>query len=165
MAETHDPVSGTRYTFESRDDSLIVNTRLEPGGGLGTHLHPRQEERWSVVEGQVRFQLGREKRVIGPDDGEIVVAPGVAHGLWSVSDREARLRTVVTPPLRLQEFLEEAAAAGRERLFTSRGLPRNLRGARWAAGFLKRYEDETVFLSPPRFVQRGLIALLARGSG
>ena len=97
-----------------------------------------------MVEGQVRFQLGREKRVIGPEDGEIVVGPGVAHGLWSVSDREARLQTVVTPPLRLQEFLEEAAAAGRERLFTSRGLPRNLRGARWAAGFLKRYEDETV---------------------
>ena len=47
-------------------------------------------------------------------------------------------------------------------LFTPKGLPRGLRGARWAAGFLKRYRDETVFVSPPQFVQRTLIALLAR---
>jgi hypothetical protein len=45
---------------------------------------------------------------------------------------------------------------------TPRGLPRGLRGARWAAGFLKRYRDETVFLSPPPAVQKVLIALLAR---
>jgi hypothetical protein len=84
------------------------------------------------------------------------------HGVASISDRDAHLRCVVTPPLRLQAFLEEAAAAGQEGLFTPRGLPRGLRGARWAAGFLKRYSDETVFLSPPPIVQRALIALLAR---
>jgi len=37
-----------------------------------------------------------------------------------------------------------------------------LRGARWAASFLKRYREETVFVSPPRVVQNLLIALLAR---
>jgi hypothetical protein len=37
-----------------------------------------------------------------------------------------------------------------------------LRGARWAAGFLTRYRDQTVHLSPPPIVQRALIALLAR---
>ena len=40
--------------------------------------------------------------------------------------------------------------------------PRGLRGARWAARFLKRYRDDTVFVSPPQIVQRALIALLAR---
>jgi hypothetical protein len=70
--------------------------------------------------------------------------------------------TSAAPPLRLQQFLEEAAQAGEQGLFTKRGLPRGLRGARWAAGFLKRYRDETVFLRPPASVQRALIALLAR---
>jgi quercetin dioxygenase-like cupin family protein len=157
-----DPVSRVRYTFAPRGDDLIVYTSLGPGGGLPAHLHPRQEERWSVLEGRVRFQLGDEKRVIAPEDGEMVVAPGVAHGLWSVSDREARLHTLVTPALRLQAFLEESAAAAREGLFTARGLPRGLRGAHWAASFLKRYRDETVMLSPPPVVQRLLFALLAR---
>ena len=116
-----DPVSRVRFSFETRGESLVVLVWLEPGGGLPAHYHPRQEERWSVLEGRARFQLGRLKRVISPDDGEIVVAPGVDHGLWSVDDGEARLQSVVTPPLRLQAFLEESAEAGQQRLFTSRG--------------------------------------------
>jgi quercetin dioxygenase-like cupin family protein len=158
-----DPVSRVRYEFEPQGQDLIVHTWLEPGGGLPAHLHPQQEERWSVLEGEVRFRLGDEKRVIGPADGEIVVRPRVEHGLWSVNDREARLRTLVSPALGLQSFLEESAAAAREGLFTSRGLPRGVRGARWAAGFLKRYREETVMLSPPPVVQRLLLAVLARG--
>ena len=90
------------------------------------------------------------------------MAPGEVHGLRNETAREAHLRCYVTPPLRLQRFLEEAAEAGRQGLFTQRGLPRGMRGARWAAGFLKRYRDETVFLSPPAIMLRVLIALLAR---
>jgi quercetin dioxygenase-like cupin family protein len=162
--EIRDPVSRVRQTFETQGESLIVDNWLEPGGGLPAHYHPQQEERWSVVEGKVRFRHRDDERVIGPEDGETVVAPGEVHGVASVSDRDAHLRCVVTPPLRLQAFLEEAAAAGQEGLFTPRGLPRGLRGARWAAGFLKRYQDETVFVSPPRVVQRLLIALFARNA-
>jgi quercetin dioxygenase-like cupin family protein len=158
-----DPVSRVRMSFEPEGENLIVTLWLEPGGGLPAHFHPRQEERWSVVEGTVRFRLGDDERVIGPEDGEIPVPPGTVHGLASASDQEAKLRCLVIPALRLQSFLEESAAAGREGLFTPKGLPRGLRGARWAAGFLKRYRDETVFVSPPQFVQRTLIALLARG--
>jgi quercetin dioxygenase-like cupin family protein len=157
-----DPVSRVRYTFETQGEDLIVYTWLEPGGGLPAHFHPRQEERWSVLEGQARFQLGDEKKVVGPEDGVMAVMPGVKHGLWSVSDAEARLHTLVSPALGLQRFLEESAEAAREGLFSPRGLPRGIRGARWAAGFLKRYRDETVFLSPPPLVQRLLIAVLAR---
>jgi quercetin dioxygenase-like cupin family protein len=160
--QIRDPVSRVRYSFERKGESLLVDTRLEPGGGLPAHYHPRQEERWSVVEGQARFQLGDDKRVLGPEDGEVLVGPGVVHGLWSVSDREARLHTVVTPPLGLEAFLKESAAAAQDGLFTARGLPRGLRGARWAARFLKRYRDETVFVSPPQLAQRAMFALLAR---
>jgi quercetin dioxygenase-like cupin family protein len=157
-----DPVSRVRMSFEPEGENLIVTLWLEPGGGLPAHFHPRQEERWSVVEGSVRFRLGDDERVIGPGDGEIPVPPGTVHGLASATDHEARLRCLVIPALRLQSFLEESAAAGSEGLFTARGLPRGLRGARWAARFLKRYRDETVFVSPPQFVQRALFALLAR---
>jgi hypothetical protein len=94
--------------------------------------------------------------------GEIVVAPGDIHGLRNDTDRDAHLRCHVTPPLRLQRFLEEAADAAAQGLFSRRRLPRGLRGARWVAGFLKRYRDKTVFVSPPRIVQRVLVALLAR---
>ena len=160
--EIRDPVSRVRQTFAIEGESLVVDNWLEPGGSLPAHYHPQQEERWSVLDGEVLFRLGDEERTIGPQDGEIVVAPGVVHGVTGSSDREAHMRCYVTPPLRLQQFLEEAAAAGQQGLFTPKGRPRGLRGARWAAKFLRRYRDETVFLFPPAIVQRVLIALLAR---
>ncbi|HEU5419135.1 MAG TPA: cupin domain-containing protein [Streptosporangiaceae bacterium] len=161
----HDPVSRVRYAFQRDGENLIVDCLVEAGGALPPHRHPRQVERWSVAGGQVRFRLGDTERLIGPPDGEIVVTPGAAHGLANAGDQEARLRCRVEPALRLQAVLEESAAAGRRGLFTARGLPRGLAGARWAAGFLDRYRGETVFLSPPLPVQRVMIALLARDPG
>ena len=162
--EIRDSVSRVRMSFEKTGENLIVDCRVEPGGGLPPHYHPHQEERWSVVEGTVAFSLGDSERVIGPVDGEIVVEPGSVHAVASVSDSdsEAYLRCVVVPALHLQDFLEESARAGREGLFTPKGRPRGLRGMRWAARFLKQYRDETVFVSPPVVVQRVLFALFAR---
>ena len=158
----HDPVNKVHYAFEPAGEDLIVDCWVQPDGGLAAHLHPRQTERWSVIEGEIGFRLGDEKRVVGPADGEIVVAPGIIHGLAGASEREAHLRCMVEPALGLQSFLEESAAAAREGLFTARGLPTGLRGARWAARFLKQHREETVFLAPPPIIQRLLIALLAR---
>jgi hypothetical protein len=109
-----------------------------------------QEERWSVVQGQVTFRLGDDERVLTPADGEQVLGPGVVHGLRNESGSEARLRCVVAPPLRLQSFLEEAAAAGQRGLFTQSGRPQGLTGMRWAARFLNNYRDETCSCRRPR---------------
>jgi quercetin dioxygenase-like cupin family protein len=159
---THDPVHRVRYTFEPDGENLFVDAWIEPGGGLPAHLHPRQEERWSVLEGEVRFQLGNAKRVISPKDGELVVPPGTKHGIASVSDREAHLRCHVIPARDLRAFLEESAAAARDGLIMRGGIPRSLRGARWSAAFLKRHREDAVMSFPPPFVQSAMIALLGR---
>jgi quercetin dioxygenase-like cupin family protein len=158
---TRDPVHHVRYTFEPDGENLWVETWMEPGGVLPPHLHPRQEERWEVLEGEVRFQLGREKRVIGPADGAMVVRPHTVHALWSTGS-EAHLRCHVLPALGLQAFLEESAAAARDGLFAKGGIPRSLRGARWAARFLKRNREDVVMTFPPKPVQSLMVALLAR---
>lgn len=159
---TNDPVNRVRMAFEPCDESLLVDVWLEPGGSLPPHFHPRQEERWSVVSGSAGFQLGKKKLTITAADGEIPVPANTVHALTSVADEEAHLRCEAIPALRLRDFLEESAAAAREGMFTPRGLPRGVQGARWGASFLKRYREETVFLSPPPFMQRVLIALFAR---
>ena len=161
-AQTHDPVHRARYSFQPDGENLIVETWLEPGGALPPHLHPNQEEHWSVVEGEVRFQLGNEKRVIGPEDGAMIVRPGTKHGVKSSSDREVHLRCHVIPAGNLQAFLEESAEAAREGLFMKGGIPKSLRGARWAARFLKQHREDVVMTFPPRFVQSAMIGLLGR---
>jgi quercetin dioxygenase-like cupin family protein len=157
---TRDPVHRVRYTFEPDGENLFVDAWVEPGGGLPAHLHPRQEERWSVIHGQVRFRLGRTKRVIGPADGELVVRAGTKHAIESVSDGEAHLRCHVIPARDLRAFLEESAEGAREGLFMRGGVPKSLRGARWAAAFLKRHREDVVMSFPPPFVQSAMIALL-----
>jgi quercetin dioxygenase-like cupin family protein len=158
----HDPVHKVRYTFQPQGENMVVDTWMEPGGKLPPHFHPQQEERWSVVEGSVRFQLGKTKRVIGPEDGEMIVRPHTVHGLESSSDAEAHLRCLALPALGLEDFLTESAAAAREGLFMRGGIPKSLRGARWAANFLKKHRDDVVMTFPPPFVQRAMVALLAR---
>jgi quercetin dioxygenase-like cupin family protein len=160
--QTRDPVHRVRYAFEPDGENLFVEAWLEPGGELPPHFHPRQEERWSVVEGEIRFQLGDTKQVIGPADGEMIVRPGTKHGIKSVSDTEAHLRCHVIPANDLQSFLEESAAAAREGLIARGGIPKSLRGARWAATFLKRHREDTVMTFPPRFMQSAMIGLLGR---
>lgn len=156
-----DPVHRSRYKFERDGENMIVDTWIEPGGGLPPHWHPHQEERWSVVTGQIRLRLGNEKRVITPADGEVIVKPETVHGFDSTG-AEAQLRCYVIPALGLEGFLTESSAAARDGLFMKGGIPKSLRGARWAASFLKKYQDDVVITFPPRFVQRAMIALLAR---
>ena len=91
----------------------------------------------------------------------VLVAPGTKHGLESTG-ADAHLRCHVVPALDLQEFLTESAAAAREGLFVRGGIPRSLRGARWAAGFLKKHREDVQMTFPPRFVQSAMIALLGR---
>lgn len=158
---TRDPVHKVRYAFEPDGENLLVDCWLEPGGALPAHLHPIQEEHWSVTEGEVLFQLGSTKRVIGPDDGVIVVRPGTKHSLASTGNGEAKLHCVVMPAGGLQDFLTDSAQAAREGLFMKGGIPKSLKGARWAAGFLKQHRDEVVMSFPPPFAQRAMIALLA----
>jgi quercetin dioxygenase-like cupin family protein len=161
-ATTHDPVHRASYSFEPDGENLWVDTWLEPGGGLPPHLHPRQEEIWRVLDGEVRFQLGDEKRVIGPADGDMVVKPGTVHGIEAVMDSDAHLRCHVLPARELQAFLEDSAEAARAGLFMKGGIPKSLRGARWAARFLKQHRDDVVMTFPPRPVQSAMIALLGR---
>lgn len=159
---TRDPVHRARYAFERDGENLRVDCWLEPGGGLPEHLHPVQEEHWSVTEGEVLFGLDGTKRVIGPGDGVMVVKPGTRHSLASTGKAEAKLHCLVMPAGRLEEFLTESAKAAREGLFIKGGIPRSLEGARWAARFLQRHRDEVVMTFPPPLAQRAMIALLAR---
>lgn len=159
---TRDPVHRASYLFHPEGEDMVVETWLEPGGGLPAHMHPRQEERWSVVEGEVRFQLGNDKRVLRAVDGEVLVTPGTMHALSAISDTDAHLRCHVSPALGLEDFLTDSAAAAREGLFMKGGIPRSVRGARWAAKFLDTHSADVVMAFPPQFMQRAMIAVFGR---
>lgn len=116
------------------------------------HLHPKQEERFEVVSGRVRGQIGADEQVRG--EGETAVMPrGVRHFWWNDSDEEAHLRVEVRPALRIEEFYETMAAlaVGEE------GIPNRLH----AAVVMREFKNEMtigMFSSRPA---RALIILMA----
>jgi len=60
----HDPVFRHRLRFTDTTDAhgapaVLCEMWVEPGGGVPPHVHPRMEERFTVVEGRMEFLAGR----------------------------------------------------------------------------------------------------------
>jgi quercetin dioxygenase-like cupin family protein len=123
------PVSGERIVIresaaETGGRLLSFDLFLPPGAHVpARHVHPVQEERFTLVAGRMRFRLGRDTVLAGP--GETVrVPPGTAHWFGNAGDEVAHARVEVRPALRMQEFFESTEAMGRAGHFLGTRLPR-----------------------------------------
>jgi mannose-6-phosphate isomerase-like protein (cupin superfamily) len=160
---THDPIHRVAMAFEREsEERLVVHTWLDPDGHLPEHFHPTLEEHWEVVEGTARVKLDGTWHELTPADGAVVVKRGMRHELRNDSGEPARLRTLVLPAGRLEEFLRESAQAAQDGLYDERNLPTGLRGAAWLSDFALRFRDETVVCSPPPALQRVVLPVAAR---
>jgi quercetin dioxygenase-like cupin family protein len=154
-----DPTLKLRMRFERKDGLLHGEVEIERDGGIGKHFHPRQQERWLVHEGTVRFRVGRSKRVLS-DGEDVLVGAGVRHALKNVGRTTARLRFTIEPALELEPFLVEAAALNRAGKITSFGVPTSIGGLLDGAWFLDRYKDTCVVIFPPPFPPPALQGLM-----
>jgi quercetin dioxygenase-like cupin family protein len=124
------PVTGERFTFietatSSNGELLAFELELRAGGAVPMpHVHPIQTERFEVLEGTVRFRVGR--RSILASAGEIVeIAPGVVHGFSNPGREPVRMRVDVSPALQMEEMLRQVVALASAGRLTRRGLPRS----------------------------------------
>jgi quercetin dioxygenase-like cupin family protein len=125
---------------------LLVKTGAETGGELlgmeasyaetgvmpPEHLHPRQSERFEVLEGTIRAIVdGVERRYETGESFE--VPPGTPHQM--AAERPARMRWEVRPALRTAEFFERLYGDG----------PDSARAAESPAEFLAEFSEEIRF--------------------
>jgi quercetin dioxygenase-like cupin family protein len=93
------------------------------------HLHPRQAERFEVLDGTIRTIIGGTERRYGP--GETFDVPaGTPHQM--TAEGPSRMRWEVRPALRTAEFFE--------RLYGDRAD--GARAAESIAAFLAQFSDE-----------------------
>jgi quercetin dioxygenase-like cupin family protein len=125
------PVTGERFTFvetaaTTAGELLSFELGLRPGGAVPIpHVHPVQTERFVVVEGRMRFRVGRRTLVAGPGD-VVEVAPGVMHGFANAGDGEARVLVEVRPAAAMEAMLADVVAMARVGRMTRQGMPRNV---------------------------------------
>jgi quercetin dioxygenase-like cupin family protein len=150
------PATGERITIrrtaaETDGELLAIDLELPPGGHVpgGQHIHPKQGERFQVVEGTMRFRMGRKRVVAGP--GEVVVVPpGQKHDFANAGDEDALVRVEVQPALRMEELFETAVGLAEDGRTMMGGIPRPLD----LALFVEEFGDEVQAAFPPRWLQR-----------
>jgi mannose-6-phosphate isomerase-like protein (cupin superfamily) len=156
------PASGERITFrataaQTGGELVAIDLELPAGRRVPgpLHVHPRQEERFEVVEGTMRFRMGRERIVAGP--GEVVVVPaGVAHDFANAGDTDAVVRVEVRPALQMERMFETAVALAEQGRTMLGGIPKPLE----LAVFTREFDDEVRAAFPPRWLQRAALAPL-----
>jgi quercetin dioxygenase-like cupin family protein len=80
-----------------------------PGGGPPPHVHSREEEGFSILEGEITFRVG-EERVVASAGTFANMPVGTPHSFKNESDKPSRMLISVAP-------------AGLERMFFEIGVP------------------------------------------
>lgn len=152
--------SGEQVTFvetaASTGGALLAFESLIPAGVAGPplHMHPRQEERFTVLNGALHLTVEGEPRML--HSGEtLVVPPGTRHTFDNrTQDAAVRFRAELRPALESEE------------LFASNVYAANQRGAATAsllqtAQILDRFDIGLALVGLAPGVQRRLMAVLA----
>lgn len=155
--------TGERIQF-MQDESEVVRFawRSEPGGEITEHVHPSQEERFSILAGEAHFLVDGVEHLVGAGE-TIVVAIGGRH---SESNRGSvavegvvELRPALASRQMHEAFAGLASEGGKT---TPRGAPKNplqLGATVW------HFRRETRATTPPLWLQNIVLpplALLAR---
>ena len=152
-------ITGEHITFlrtseETNGERLVFDCRVDPGKRpLRPHVHRNQEERFTVISGELGVMLGGEKEVFHAGD-RVILPARVKHQWWNAGDGEVHFRVEVDPAGNLEQTLESIAgmvAAGR---MTKNCMPRNP----FELANLGRFSD-TYLPAIPIWAQRTMLAM------
>jgi quercetin dioxygenase-like cupin family protein len=136
------PLSGEQITISASADPsgqvLEWELVLAPGGRVpSSHAHPEQEERFTVLAGQMRFRVGGRRVTAGPGD-TVRVPPGTVHHFANAGPGPATVSVRTMPALNMADLLQTAATLAQDQHAAGRKLPSPLD----LALFMRDFERE-----------------------
>ena len=154
---TGESVQFTATPEDAGEDVARFSWRSTPGGSITEHVHPHQEERFTITGGEAHFTVGGDHRVVGP--GETLVVPmGVRHSESNPGSVAVEGVVELRPALHAKEMFEAFGGLGSEGKTTPRGAPKNplqLGATCWY------FRHESRATSPPIWVQNLVLPPLA----
>src|ERR1700683_72547 len=103
-------VVGDVYRFLATGDDTngkyaLWEAIVPPGGGPPPHVHSREEEGFYILEGEITFQIGEERRVASA--GMFANMPvGVWHSFKNERGKPAKMLISIAPAGLEQMFIE-----------------------------------------------------------
>jgi mannose-6-phosphate isomerase-like protein (cupin superfamily) len=148
------PATGESIQFittpqDANEDVLRLNWRSMPGGAITEHIHPHQQERFTITAGEAHFTVNGEEQVVRA--GETLDVPaGVRHSESNPGSVEVTGVIELRPALGMKELFEAFAGLAAEGKTTPRGAPKNplqLGATVW------QFRHESRATSPPIWMQ------------
>jgi quercetin dioxygenase-like cupin family protein len=139
----------TAIVGDSDGQVVRFTWRSVPGGVIPEHIHPRQQEQFTILAGQARFTLNGQEHLAGA--GETIVVPaGVPHSVANPGPAEIDGVVERRPALQAKKFHEAVAGLAADGKTTPAGAPKNplqLGATFW------HFRHESRVTSPPLWVQ------------
>jgi mannose-6-phosphate isomerase-like protein (cupin superfamily) len=156
-AATGETIQFTAQPQGELEDVLRFSWRSKPGGKITEHIHPLQEERFSITTGQAHFVIGGETHMLAP--GETITVPaGTRHSEENRGSTDVSGIVELRPALKTREMHEAFAGLAAEGKTTSRGAPKNplqLGATIW------HFRHESRATAPPIWIQNAILPPLA----
>ena len=120
------------------------------------HIHPFQENRFSLIKGQLRFSInGREHTA---SEGDVVSIPkNVPHHFWNPGLKEAHYIQEFFPALRIDSLFETFFALARDGKLNKKGAPNVFR----LSLIMLAHQKELRLSSPNWRLQKILFSVLS----
>jgi quercetin dioxygenase-like cupin family protein len=154
------PVTGERIEFvrtarETGGELVEIEVTVQPNGFVAAaHVHPKQDERFVILEGEVEFRLDKQTIVAQPGD-VVLVAAGTAHRFRNAGETPARFRTEVRPALQFERLIETMFSLAADGKTNRKGMPNPLR----LAVIARAHFDDVRLPFPPVWMQRAGLLL------
>jgi quercetin dioxygenase-like cupin family protein len=139
----------TTVAEDSNGELVRFTWRSVPGGLITEHIHPNQEERFTIVSGEATFTVNGEQTTATAGE-TVIVPPGVPHSEGNRGTVEITGVVELRPALHTKEFHEALAGLVADGRTTPRGAPKNplqLGSTFW------HFRHESRVTSPPIWMQ------------
>jgi len=152
--ELSNPSTGEVIRFTATadmTDGLLVRFewRSQPGGVISEHIHPHQEERFTINAGEALFTINGEA-VIAKAGESVIIPRGVPHSEGNAGAIDVQGVVELRPAGQAKEWHEALAGIAADYPTTRRGAPRNL--LQLGATFW-HFRNDSRATSPPLWVQ------------
>ena len=126
------PVTGETLVFrttsvDTNGEAVVVETFVEPNGAVAAaHVHPKQEETFEVLAGELEFRLGKRTFVAKAGD-RVLVPAGTAHRFRNVGEETAHFVCEVRPALGFERLIETMFTLAEDGKVNKKGMPNPMR--------------------------------------
>jgi mannose-6-phosphate isomerase-like protein (cupin superfamily) len=106
----------TVTVVERSRERLVVEGTWTPGGSPPpAHQHPRQDERFTVLDGEMTIRMAGDERVVR--SGDVLDIPrGTVHTMFNSTGAPARMRWETMPAGRTEDFWIALSSTSRRNL-------------------------------------------------